>query len=568
LILEVWQRVSEDFAPFDVDVTTQDPGVNAIRRSSARDNTYGTRVAIATDPDITCTCGGLASMGAFDTYSSSDPRAHDRAQPVWVFPGSLSNAKDVAEAASHEVGHTLGLSHDGTTQPVENAEYYRGQGAWAPLMGVGYYRPLTQWSDGDYGTATNTEDDISVMISSGLALIPDDHADGAADATPLPGGHLQTATGVIGTREDVDWFEFRVGGGPTQITVDPATVGANLDVRLRVARRTGEILRTISPVSIMLGEQTVTGLNAQVALNLTPGTYRLAVDGVGDDDPAFGGFSDYGSLGAYTVTVQTSGLTVATPVLPTALVNRSYAARLSADDDVDGGESGGEVTWAIVAGSLPQGLTLTPSGVLSGTPVTRGTSTITVQVSNGVRIARATLPLHVISPLRVVESTPVTGYVDRPWSTPVPARGGLGPLTFALSSGRLPRGTKLHDSGVISGQPSREESGSADITVTDQRGRTVTATVTWSIYPQIDIATDRLPRGTVGDSYQLSLLASGGAGDLRWTVIRGSLPPGLRMSRSGVLRGVPRAQGTWTARLRASDGTIMDQRRLTLRIRR
>ena len=46
------------------------------------------------------------------------------------------------EAASHEAGHNLGLSHDGTRK----TGYYAGHGDWAPIMGVGYYREVSQWS--------------------------------------------------------------------------------------------------------------------------------------------------------------------------------------------------------------------------------------------------------------------------------------------------------------------------------------------------------------------------------------------------------------------------------------
>lgn len=53
----------------------------------------------------------------------------------------------IAEAAAHEFGHNLGLSHDGTTT---GTTYYAGHGSglvsWAPIMGVGYYNNVTQWS--------------------------------------------------------------------------------------------------------------------------------------------------------------------------------------------------------------------------------------------------------------------------------------------------------------------------------------------------------------------------------------------------------------------------------------
>ncbi len=66
-IESVWRRVAEDYAPFDVDVTTEDPGTAAIDRSSASDGQFGTRVIITGTNTIysQCSCGGIAVRRGF-----------------------------------------------------------------------------------------------------------------------------------------------------------------------------------------------------------------------------------------------------------------------------------------------------------------------------------------------------------------------------------------------------------------------------------------------------------------------------------------------------------------------
>ncbi len=77
-----------------------------------------------------------------------------------MFPHKLGNSpKNIAEAATHEVGHNFGLRHDANP----SLPYDRGHGAWAPIMGVGYDHPISQWSKGDYSGATNQEDDVAII---------------------------------------------------------------------------------------------------------------------------------------------------------------------------------------------------------------------------------------------------------------------------------------------------------------------------------------------------------------------------------------------------------------------
>jgi len=294
-IQSIFQRVSEDFRPFNVDVTTQDPGIAALDRSSAADTTYGTRVLITPSTDAAnriCSnsCGGVAYIGIYNEVGSS------YYHPAWVFPHLLSDsAKNIAEASSHEAGHNLGLYHDGTS----TVSYYTGHHNWAPIMGVGYNEPLVQWSSVVYTDANNTENDIAVMQTYGLPLRSDDHGSGFAAATAM--GTARRAAGFIERRADVDVFSFRrTCAGTTTITAKPFANSPNLDIRLRLNNAGQAALATNNPVSGQASVDVATGLDAQITRNLAAGTYYLRVDGVGALTPTTG-YSDYGSLGKFSL---------------------------------------------------------------------------------------------------------------------------------------------------------------------------------------------------------------------------------------------------------------------------
>ena len=296
-IQSVFQRVAEDFRPFNVDVTTQDPGVAALERSSDADTRFGTRVLVTPSTDAAtriCSnaCGGVAFVGIYNAVGSG------YYQPAWVFPQLLSNVpKYIAEAASHEAGHNLGLWHDGTS----STSYYTGHHNWAPIMGVGYSEPLVQWSSGEYAGADNGQDDVADMRSYGLPLLADDHGSGFARATAL--GTALKAAGIVERRTDVDVFAFRRScSGPTTITAKPATNSPNLDIRLRLHNAGHATLATGNPASGQSSYDVATGLDATVTRTLPAGNYFLQVDGVGALTPATG-YSDYGSLGRFTVQI-------------------------------------------------------------------------------------------------------------------------------------------------------------------------------------------------------------------------------------------------------------------------
>lgn len=296
----IWQRVAEDYAPFDVDITTEDPGNAAIYRSASSDLVYGTRAVISPTNFTGSSIGGVAYVGAFNGTGTSY-------KPAFIMTSGLgNNEKNIAEATSHEVGHNLGLSHDGKTNADGTTTgYYSGQGDWAPIMGVGYYKSVTQWSKGEYPGANQLQDDLAVMQTYGISLIADDYGDTRPAAKVLSGANV-SASGVITTRNDVDVFQFSTGDGNVAFNINPAPRGGNLDIQAQISDAQGNVITTVNPA----------GLPATVNQYLSAGVYYLTIDGVGAGDAATG-YSDYASIGQYSFT-GTLAATNAQP--PTAAV--------------------------------------------------------------------------------------------------------------------------------------------------------------------------------------------------------------------------------------------------------
>ena len=303
VVQDVWARVSEDYAPFEVDVTTEDPGAAALRRSNDADTTYGVKVVVTSSDEartrLCGSCAGLAYIGVFDKITT-DARP-DLYSPAWVFASSGVgvSAQGMADAASHEAGHTLGLEHQGSSL---DGSYAKGNALWAPIMGAGY-KGVVQWSNADFADATSNQDDLAVIATYGVQPVSDDHGDDRMTATPLRGGDGVTATGTLGTRTDQDVFRVDRGcAGTLQADVTPVALGPDLDLQLSLLAADGAAVDSSAPATSPMGsypDARATGMDAHLSDAVTSGTYYLVVDGGGQA----GSYSDYGSLGRYSLHV-------------------------------------------------------------------------------------------------------------------------------------------------------------------------------------------------------------------------------------------------------------------------
>jgi hypothetical protein len=325
LIFEVWQRVSEDYLPFDVNVTTVDPGVEALRKTGPTDAAYGQRMVITPTNWVGSNTLGVALLGSFD-------EPEDR--PAYVFTSSpgASSAKTMAEAASHEAGHTLGLLHD--ARP--GASYYDGHGIWAPIMGrsIDPAKPVTQWSRGEYAGADNQQDDLA-LIADYTGFRPDDHGGDGLSATVV--GSSSTTSGFIGRSGERDVFSVQAGPGAMSVTLRPPPAGAtwsNLLARLVVRNGAGAVVASGTPATASSWDVTVTA-------TIPADRYTIEVEPVGWLT-AVDGFTTYGSLGAYELAVAVvpgaapppPSATTFTPISPNRLVDTRPGQRLGAGRQV------------------------------------------------------------------------------------------------------------------------------------------------------------------------------------------------------------------------------------------
>lgn len=275
---EVWEIASEDFRPFGINVTTSRAVFDSYPKTR--------RMQVIVTPTTTAApgSGGVAYIGSFSWNNDN---------PCWVF--NLST-KACGETVSHEVGHTLDLRHDGRITPATT--YFSGHGDWAPIMGASFYDPVTHWSKGEYQSANNQEDDLSIITQSkfGVGYRVDQHGNniGSATALTIEANDAVLAVnnnGIIETTNDKDFFSFTTTGGAVSLNFETVSRHGNLDILATIYNSGGSAIGTANGA----------GLNASYNGNLAAGTYYVSIDGTGFGDPLNTGYSDYSSLGYFEI---------------------------------------------------------------------------------------------------------------------------------------------------------------------------------------------------------------------------------------------------------------------------
>jgi hypothetical protein len=240
-----------------------------------------------------------------------------------------------------------------------------------------------------------------------------------------------------------------------------------------------------------------------------------------------------GSL-RYSLVVN-KAIALSSAALPVATVGDAFQTQLVAT----GGSGHG---YTFTGTGLPSWLTLSPTGLLSGTPPSALGSpvrfTVAVSDSNGSAASRSYKlkldPALTISPPVLSVAT-----VGDKFSVQLRAIGGSG-TGYAFSAAGLPSWLKLSANGLLSGTPTSAAGSpvSFTITVRDSIKATGSASYTLTIDPALTVSPTTLPAAMVGQRFSTQLTASGGSGT-GYTFAATGLPSWLKLSITGLLNGTP-----------------------------
>jgi hypothetical protein len=332
-------------------------------------------------------------------------------------------------------------------------------------VNVAYSKTLTASG----GTAPYTFTVSSGTLPTGLSL---NGATGAISGTPtVTGAYNFTVTATDSTSATGNQAYSVTINPPVSITTTSlaaGTVGANYSQTVSATGGTGTITFSETgtlPAGLSFSSTTGT-LSGKPTASGTSTFSVTATDSVGGTNSK-----------TYTVTISPA-ITFTTTTLPNTSVGVPYSQQIVAT----GGT--GTLTYAVTTGTLPAGLTLSSTGLLSGTPTAAGVSAFTVTATDTVGGSTSNAYAVTVNPKLAFTTTALPqGAAGTPYSQQISATGGTGALTYAVAGGALPGGLSLSTAGLLSGTPTTSGVSNFSVRVTDGAGVTATQAFAVTILP-------------------------------------------------------------------------------------
>ncbi|MDT9000466.1 pre-peptidase C-terminal domain-containing protein [Paucibacter sp. APW11] len=344
-----WQSVADQYSMLKLNVTTNKAVYDAARAA----NPLRTGVINFINQDGR----SFAPIHSFGTTSAGT---------LYRNPASgFDYGYGIGMTAAHEVGHQMGMLHDGGGS---GGEYFEGIPAyqWGPIMGNywqggSWANQLFTWSKGEYNTASNREDDLRIMtVDEAVPYADDDNVNGK-NLVLRANGEINPADnwGQIERNTDSDTFAFTLANaGTLNLRVDPIEYLRMLDVDASIVNAAGQTVAR-SNLSVNRSAEFVN-------LSLPAGAYKLLIQGGAEGTPQ-NGFSKYSSLGYYAVKGTLGGGTTpsATPLTsgqPLPNQTAGTAGWLYYQIDVPAGKTkltatlagnNGDADLYVAAGALP-----------------------------------------------------------------------------------------------------------------------------------------------------------------------------------------------------------------------
>ena len=348
-------------------------------------------------------------------------------------------------------------------------------GASAHIIAFVWIKPPGE-SDGDYPTATHSHGDPHCDPNGTQT----DGNGGTYPTGAIPGFDVPAGQWFAAQFQQLVTNAFpaigAVSGGVT--VTNPGsktgTVGTAASLQISASDTAGGTLSyAATGLPTGLSVSSSTGLISGTPT--TAGTYSVTVTATDSTGPS-------GSA-AFTWTISPAGantVTVTAPGNQTGTVGTAASLTIHATDSASG------QTLTYTASGLPAGLSISSAGVISGTPTTAGTSSVTVTAKDTTNASGSTTFTWTISAagantVTVTNPGSLTGTVGTAFSVQIHASDSASGQTLTYSASGLPAGLSISSSGLISGTPTTAGTSSVTVTAKDTTNATGSAAFTITV---------------------------------------------------------------------------------------